>query len=204
MPQPRKSKLEHGATAGVNVWTELVGQEAVRLPGADLDFRLNAELVPHVNGVASVQHLHGGVAGRLLKVEPPLAPRYRVKVAGRHRLESVPALLSAHLGRVLGVAQSLHHSGDDPGAIGAPVSALEVVSDLVQALCRQFRVALQVQHPGGNVLAGLRPGKVFQTPQRLQQDYVQIHVGATVLPQSKVPARGKMSNYFLLKIRSLN
>jgi len=162
------------------------------LARADLNLRMNAELVPHVDGEAFVEHLHGGIAGGLLKVKPPLAPRNRVKVVGQHHLETVLAPLPAHLGRVLGAAQSLHHARNHPGAIGTPIVALEVVSDLVQALGRQLRVVLQVQHPGGNVLARLGAGKVFQTLQRFQQNNVQVHVGAAILPQSEVPERKSM------------
>lgn len=62
--------------------TKLLGDESVRLPGADCDVPRSAEFVPHVDGQAVLQPSHRLCTRCFVEVKLPLPPRYRVERGG--------------------------------------------------------------------------------------------------------------------------
>ncbi|KAJ8897554.1 hypothetical protein PR048_002903 [Dryococelus australis] len=90
------TRSEDGLGLLVDARAVLLGDEPVRLGGAELDTLRLAKLVPHMDGDGVAQHLHRVGALRLVEVELPLVPVHRVEGGRRVHGES-PALLRRHL-----------------------------------------------------------------------------------------------------------
>lgn len=124
--------------------------------------RVDAVLVPHVHDVAVPRYVEHLVGRILFEVHFPVPPRDGVEGVDRVHPEALARLVQHVFGEAL-AANFLQESSYNTGTVIAPVVALEVLAQVVEAAAGKVvpqPLGAEAEHTGGDVAVRLGAGVV--------------------------------------------